>query len=71
MPWEISNNLQEINKVCDKYPVNFNNICLLRYNKDNHSCNDVRIKNINKYKVITIYKGKYFHVIIFFDNLLI
>ena len=29
---------EQINKVCDKYPGNFNNICLLRYNKGNHSC---------------------------------
>ena len=27
-----------INNVCDKYPVNFNNICLLCYTKGNHSC---------------------------------
>ena len=26
---------------------------------------------MNKYKIITTYKRKYFHVIIFFDNLLI
>ena len=37
MKWEISSNLQEINKVCDKYPAIFNNICLLCYNKGNHS----------------------------------
>ena len=34
---ELSSNLQEINKVCDKYAVNFNNICLLCYSKNNHS----------------------------------
>ena len=43
--WEISSNLQEINKVCDKYPVNFNSICLLCYNKGNHSCKyELKIK---------------------------
>ena len=51
--WEISGNLQEINKVYDKYPVNFNNICLLCYNKGNHSCK-YELKNKNKYKIITI-----------------
>ena len=33
-----NNHKQLLNKVCDKYPENFNNICLLRYNKGNHSC---------------------------------
>ena len=34
--------MQEIDEVCDKYPVNFNNICLFCYNKD--STYELKIK---------------------------
>ena len=33
--------------ICDKYPVNVNSICLLRYNIGNHSCKYEHIQNNN------------------------